>query len=261
MSRADLLAVSEIFGPTIQGEGPSAGSLAMFIRLARCNFDCSWCDTPYTWDWKGKNGVAYDPKEEVAHWSVPDIITRLRELAPDKPWRLVITGGEPLLQSRLLTGLLADAVPMFKLGGAVDIETNGTQPPLGLVTTEGLYDATDMVTEMIRYNISPKLSSSGVSLVPTIDEWATRLRAFAFERDTNCAVLKFVISDSRDALEAAAMATAADFPPDLVWFMPEGATRERLEQTAPLVIKEALKYGVNYSDRLHVRLWSDERGR
>ncbi len=261
MSRADLLAVSEIFGPTIQGEGPSAGSLAMFIRLARCNFDCSWCDTPYTWDWKGKNGVAYDPKEEVTHWSVPDIITRLRELAPDKPWRLVITGGEPLLQSRLLTGLLADAVPMFKLGGAVDIETNGTQPPLGRVTTEGLYEVNNMVTEMIHYNISPKLSSSGVSLVPTIDEWATRLRAFAFERDTNCAVLKFVISDSRDALEAAAMATAADFPPDLVWFMPEGATRERLEQTAPLVIKEALKYGVNYSDRLHVRLWSDERGR
>ena len=46
------LVVAEVFGPTFQGEGPSTGQRAGFVRLGRCNLDCSWCDTPYTWDWE-----------------------------------------------------------------------------------------------------------------------------------------------------------------------------------------------------------------
>ena len=39
--------VNEIFGPTIQGEGRSAGMPTMFVRLSGCNLACIWCDTPY----------------------------------------------------------------------------------------------------------------------------------------------------------------------------------------------------------------------
>ena len=46
----DELLVAEIFGPTWQGEGPSAGKVAAFVRLGLCDQACSWCDTPYTWD-------------------------------------------------------------------------------------------------------------------------------------------------------------------------------------------------------------------
>ena len=56
-SENNSLTVSEIFGPTFQGEGPFTGRAAVFLRLGRCNLDCKWCDTPYTWDWKGKNGT------------------------------------------------------------------------------------------------------------------------------------------------------------------------------------------------------------
>ena len=59
------LAVSEIFGPTLQGEGPSSGRRAMFLRLAGCNLSCSWCDTAYTWDWS-----RYDKKAEVTMMQV-----------------------------------------------------------------------------------------------------------------------------------------------------------------------------------------------
>ena len=45
------LKVSEIFA-SIQGEGPSAGAAAVFLRLAGCNLRCHWCDTKYTWDWQ-----------------------------------------------------------------------------------------------------------------------------------------------------------------------------------------------------------------
>ena len=33
------LVVSEVFGPTFQGEGPSLGQRAAFVRLGRCNLD------------------------------------------------------------------------------------------------------------------------------------------------------------------------------------------------------------------------------
>lgn len=54
------LVVSEVFGPTFQGEGPSLGRRAGFVRLGRCNLDCSWCDTPNTWDWS-----RFDPAIEL----------------------------------------------------------------------------------------------------------------------------------------------------------------------------------------------------
>ena len=41
---ADSLFVTSMFF-TLQGEGPYAGLPALFIRLAKCNLDCSFCDT------------------------------------------------------------------------------------------------------------------------------------------------------------------------------------------------------------------------
>ena len=35
---------------SIDGEGPSIGELATFIRFQGCNLRCSWCDTTYSWD-------------------------------------------------------------------------------------------------------------------------------------------------------------------------------------------------------------------
>jgi organic radical activating enzyme len=54
------LLVAEMFGPTFQGEGPSAGQRAVFVRTSRCNLSCSWCDTPHTWDWS-----RFDPHAEA----------------------------------------------------------------------------------------------------------------------------------------------------------------------------------------------------
>ncbi|RKN55078.1 7-carboxy-7-deazaguanine synthase QueE, partial [Streptomyces klenkii] len=95
------LIVAERFGvdrPTFQGEGPSMGEPAVFIRLSRCNLSCGWCDTPWTWDWE-----RYDPRAESAGHSVED----LAAWALGAPTGLVVvTGGEPLLQQRQLVPLV-----------------------------------------------------------------------------------------------------------------------------------------------------------
>ena len=92
------LVVSEVFGPTLQGEGPSAGQRAGFVRLGRCSLSCSWCDTPYSWDWK-----RYDPAVELRELPVGEVAASIR--AMDVPM-VVVTGGEPLLQQRAIVELL-----------------------------------------------------------------------------------------------------------------------------------------------------------
>src|SRR5690606_13922744 len=86
---------------SLQGEGKSLGAPSVFVRSSRCNLYCSWCDTPYTWNWSG-TGFAHDsaPKFDMhAHTielGVPDVVAWVRR------WpcrRVVLTGGEPLLQA------------------------------------------------------------------------------------------------------------------------------------------------------------------
>ncbi|MDR2684116.1 MAG: 7-carboxy-7-deazaguanine synthase QueE [Prevotellaceae bacterium] len=99
--------VVEIFY-SLQGEGANMGKPAVFIRLAGCNLQCSFCDT----EWK--KGV------EI---SVKEILHEVRKY-PSKT--LIWTGGEPTLQ-------LDDEILTSFLGFYNCIETNGTNPvPKGI---------------------------------------------------------------------------------------------------------------------------------
>src|SRR3954454_16310714 len=82
----------EIFA-SIQGEGASAGTPSVFVRLSLCNLACSWCDTAYTWDWK-----RYDPKAEIVEIEIDDVVARVETLAGASTRSVVLTGGEPLQQ-------------------------------------------------------------------------------------------------------------------------------------------------------------------
>src|SRR5262245_66464551 len=97
----------EIFA-SLQGEGPSAGRPSVFIRLSRCNLACVWCDTAYTWRFSGDNrphrdAMAYDRAANQVTLSEEDAAARIAALAGS---RLVITGGEPLLQAPALARMM-----------------------------------------------------------------------------------------------------------------------------------------------------------
>ncbi len=125
--------ITEIFGPTIQGEGQNIGKISHFVRVAGCPLRCVWCDTKYSLT-ATKDTKLLTPSE---------IFGEVRKLGPAK--LVVITGGEPALIGRPIT-LLID-----KLHGAkyhVSAETSGA-------AVQPWFAVLDYLT------ISPKGPSSG----------------------------------------------------------------------------------------------------
>lgn len=98
------LDVVSIF-PTLQGEGPNAGTPAIFIRLGGCNLACSFCDTEF---------------EDFKNLSLAEIIAQVEKLKSNQKL-IVITGGEPLRQP-----IEALCFELLESGFKIQIETNGT---------------------------------------------------------------------------------------------------------------------------------------
>ena len=98
-----LFHVNEIFY-SLQGEGPWSGEPVIFIRLAGCNLQCTWCDTEYT---------SYLALTEF------DIMAEIRKLNAISK-KVVITGGEPFVHN---------LIPLVDLlhhkDFEIQIETNG----------------------------------------------------------------------------------------------------------------------------------------
>jgi 7-carboxy-7-deazaguanine synthase len=221
--------VSEMFGPTVQGEGPSAGVVAAFIRLAGCNLSCTWCDTPYSWDWD-----RFDRKAESRELALSEVGAWLG--ATPTPL-LVITGGEPLLQQRAVA-LIAEIA-----GRRVEVETNGTRVP-----TAGV------VAAVTQFNVSPKLSNTAIPLYRRVD--APALSALAA---TGKAIFKFVATKPADLDEIDELAQYLGDSP--VWVMPEGTEPEAVLTGLRTLADPVIARGWNLCCRMHVLIWGDERGR
>lgn len=99
---------------SIDGEGPSSGELATFIRFQGCNLRCSWCDTIYSWDKESIFEVLN--AEEIYNYIKENGVTNV-----------TLTGGEPLIQeniNELLKILNSDDSLKIHIetNGAIDIE-------------------------------------------------------------------------------------------------------------------------------------------
>lgn len=229
------LLVAERFGverPTFQGEGPSCGVPALFIRLSRCNLTCTWCDTPYTWDTS-----RFDLRAESSRQTVQELLAWAHGSRVEL---VVITGGEPLIQQRSLVPLVRG---LLARGNRVEFETNGTITP-----------DPELLVEGVRFNVSPKLANSGVAedrrLVPET------LRAFAA---SGRAVFKFVARTEADLDEIDALTGRYGLAP--IWVMPEGATPEELIATTRVLADSVAARRWHLAQRLHVMAFAQTRGR
>lgn len=227
------LIVAETFY-SLQGEGPTSGTPAVFLRLGGCNLLCQgkgWtCDSIEVW----KHGTATPFRLVLA----PALLKRLKDGA-----HLIITGGEPLLHQEAIVHFIYYLQVSQGLSPTVEIETNGTIMPLPALA--------NMVD---RWNVSFKLSTSGEKYSRRVNEVA--LREFNRMRKTT---FKIVISCESDVLEL-----VNDFGEiiDLnkVMLMPAGETQEKLNAIRRIVVELARDMGFKYTDRLHIQAWNQKTG-
>ncbi|MEM1610800.1 MAG: 7-carboxy-7-deazaguanine synthase QueE [Sulfolobales archaeon] len=220
------LAVSEMF-KSYQGEGPTAGYPAIFLRLQGCNLLCRWCDTIDIW----VRGEIYSIDHILDMWEARGWIKDLLN-----GYMLVITGGEPLMRQSSITTLLKTFIERYGFKPRVEIETNGTIEP-----------RRELIELVDQFNVSPKLSNSGMPL--SIRYREAPLRTLV---NSGKAIFKFVVMDESDIEEVLWYIDSVPLPRDRVYLMPESRSREEYLSRVEMVEKLCREYGFKLSPRLHL---------
>lgn len=237
------LPINELFY-SLQGEGKLAGIPSVFVRTSGCNLRCWYCDSYHT---------SWEPTH--AWMKIDEIMADVD--SSKQASHVVLTGGEPLMHDSSVDLLEC----LSKADYHTTVETNGTiyrDAPIDLAS------------------ISPKLASS----TPTPERdpkgdgaWEDRhenqrinTEALANLVESYEFQLKFVVTDGEDMEEVDALVehidnvTSATIRATDVLLMPEGATRDRLEETRETVAELAMERGYRFTPRLHVTLWNDAPG-
>lgn len=145
------LKINKIFY-SIQGEGTRVGEASIFIRLAGCNLNCSFCDTSF---------------KRYKIYTLNNILKKIQNYPCN--W-IVWTGGEPTLQ-------LTEEIILFfrKQGYKQAIETNGTNPVIkGLDYVSCSYKVKNKKikkVDEIRILVQNKKSIPKIKDLPTADNY------------------------------------------------------------------------------------------
>ena len=210
---------------SIDGEGPSAGQLAVFIRFSHCNLRCSWCDTHYSWD----------GSSQVTQMTAQDIYNYIKETGVVN---VTITGGEPLIQSGIedLLSLLA-----LDENLVIRVETNGSVE----IAPFKAQNKTAKLQFIVDYKLPASKMTSKMCLenMTKVDHWD---------------VYKFVIASEEDLEHGIKIVKDYDLTSRcLVFFSPV------VEQISPELIVNAMKEhrlnGVRFQLQLHKYIWSKEK--
>ncbi|WEG15016.1 7-carboxy-7-deazaguanine synthase QueE [Pullulanibacillus sp. KACC 23026] len=237
--------VLEIFGPTIQGEGMVVGRKTMFVRTAGCDYRCSWCDSPFTWDGSAKADIVQMTPESI--WE------ELVSLGGERFDHVTISGGNPALLASLdaLIDLLQEK------GIAVALETQGSkwQP--------WMHKINDLT-------ISPKPPSSGMKTnFNVLDDILGSLRQSP--KATQQVSLKIVIFDEADFEYAVKV---RERYPDVAFFLQvgnddietgdkEGLIHHLLGKYEWLIekaIQSTELKDVRVLPQVHTLIWGNKRG-
>ena len=89
-SGTGTIRVSEMFGPTIQGEGVLIGLPTVFVRTGGCDYRCSWCDSLHAVDSRYRDD--WTPMTPQAVWE------EVKRLSGGVPLTVSLSGGNPAIQ-------------------------------------------------------------------------------------------------------------------------------------------------------------------
>ena len=260
------LQVAEMFY-SVQGEGPHAGTPAVFLRLAGCNLRCgktetnimdvspqedepdgdaTWiCDTIDVWR---EPDASYSPEELIEEFRARGWWKNLL----DRDAHLILTGGEPTLpqHQKAFADFMDHVYDEFGSQPFVEVETNGTQ----VLTDEFLVNV-DL------FNCSMKLSNSGHTYDERVDEETqSQMVSMTQKKYAPDVKWKFVVSSEEDMDEIIDLIDTLDIPDEYVSLMPAGQTQEQLRETYPKVAEIVKTMGWDFTPRLHVDTWNLQTG-
>lgn len=130
--------VSEVFGPTVNGEGDVTGQLTCFVRTGGCDYRCVWCDSLHA--------VLPEFKHNWIPHSVDELVDRVTGLSGGTPMNVTLSGGNPAMQP-----FEPFIRAMQTLGWTVTMETQGSLPKTWFAMLDYLV-------------LSPKPPSSGMKV-------------------------------------------------------------------------------------------------
>ncbi|MEI4234537.1 7-carboxy-7-deazaguanine synthase QueE [Roseovarius sp. D22-M7] len=237
----DPIRISEIFGPTIQGEGALIGQPTVFVRTGGCDYRCSWCDSLHAVD------AAY--RATWAPMTAHDVMAEVARLSGDRPLMVTLSGGNPAIQPLgTLIGL------GHARGYRFALETQGSV-------------ARDWFADLDMLVLSPKPPSSGI-----VVDWAAFDACRDAARDAPT-VLKIVIFDEGDYQWAR---DVAGRHPDLpLYLQPGNHTPPPPDDDGAVVDQGGIDarmrwlvdrvtgdgwFGATVLPQLHVKIWGNQRG-
>ncbi|OIJ21891.1 7-carboxy-7-deazaguanine synthase QueE [Anaerobacillus alkalidiazotrophicus] len=236
--------VIEIFGPTIQGEGAVIGKKTIFIRTAGCDYQCSWCDSAFTWDGSGK--------EDITMMNAEEIFRELEKIGLDNFEHVTISGGNPALIKSLSTLIRLLKEKNFKVG----LETQGSVWQ-------------DWMVEIDDLTISPKPPSSGMKT--DFDRLEDILQLLTKRIDNGHVSIKVVIFNDKDLQYAKNVHKKFPAVPFYLQVGNEDLSDESNERLALMLIQK-LEWlvskvvvdpefnNVRVLPQLHTLLWGNKKG-
>jgi 6-pyruvoyltetrahydropterin 2'-reductase len=291
--------ISEIFGPTLQGEGLYTGKNTMFVRFFFCNLQCNGfgqehptkpetyelphksfdlsnikkltdipvidkgCDTSYSWSKKYKYLI-----EDI---SSSYVINKLKELMPQ-------TGGKFVqnMQGKFISDVhlcFTGGEPLIKVNqkhiiNIIDELYNQNNLPNHITfETNATQDLIPEFIEMIsKYNETEFHVSCSPKLFSVTGETADKAwnhNAVSIYNDVfDKLSLKFVLNDDENSWrELNLYLSELSFYNSNIYIMPVGSTIE--DQLSPQITRicnKALSNGFNISARLHTYIFGNEIG-
>lgn len=241
-SASETIRISEIFGPTIQGEGALIGQPTVFVRTGGCDYRCSWCDSLHAVDSRFR-----------ADWrpmTTAEILARVRALSGDTPLMVSLSGGNPAIQP---------LGPLIRQG-----QTKGYRFAL---ETQGSVSR-DWFSDLDMLVLSPKPPSSAMTT-----DWEALGDCVKAAASKPRIALKFVIFDEADF--AYAREAAARFPYLSVYLQPGNHTPPGPEDMDACIDTEGILgrmgwlidrviaerwFAAHVLPQLHVLIWGNKRG-
>jgi 7-carboxy-7-deazaguanine synthase len=230
-----MILISEIFGPTIQGEGAAIGVPTVFVRTAGCDFRCAWCDTLHAVDRSYRSGwLEMTPRQ---------IMDKIESLSQGKPLLITLSGGNPATQD------LSELIFLGKAKGyRFSMETQGS------VSAPWFADL-DMIT------FSPKPPSSKMRFRPERFEACLKVSGDSQKS------LKIVVASDEDLRWAEQM--KEHYPQLPLYLQPcnpfleEEPDQHQLAANMRKLVDKVMErgwYNVTVLPQLHVYLWGNAQG-